>query len=590
MKTEIQLLLTQALQALHTQGFIDEAVTLDILIDHTKDKKFGDFSSNIAMVLSKQTRKNPRELAAKIIENLQKSPNIAKVEIAGPGFINFYLTETALHSVIGDILTQKENFGRVLTPVTDKKIHIEYVSANPTGPLHVGHGRSAAFGSALCNLLKANGISLHVEYYVNDAGRQMDILAASVWLRYLELCGLALTFPSNGYQGDYVLALAKTLYAEQGDKLIAPIAQVLEGVCEDQTESHPDGDKEAHIDGIIDNAKKILGAENYLIIFNLALNHILSGIRTDLKAFGVEYDRWFSEKSLFDEGYIYKTIEILKSKGYTYEKEGNLWFKATDFGDEKDRVLIRKNGIPTYFANDISYHLSKFERGATDVIDVLGADHHGYIPRIKASMQALGIDPDRVNALFVQFAILYRGEERVQMSTRSGSFVTLSDLQKEVGKDAARYFYIMRKNEQHLDFDLELAKSKSNENPVYYIQYAYARIASVLRQAEEKGIHINQNKGLENLALLLAPQEKALIECLSQYPETILSAGLHYEPHQLCHYLRELASSLHGYYNALSFLVEDDALCQARLVLILATQQVIYNGLTLLSIHTPEKM
>jgi len=587
MKTHIQNLIQQALKSLNNEQ-INNILELTINIEHARDKKFGDFASNIAMVLAKQVKMNPRELATIIIENLPKSDKIAKVEIAGPGFINFYLTPTALNSVIEEILKQKENYG-LNQSLADLKIHMEYVSANPTGPLHVGHGRSAAFGSALANVLKANGAHLHTEYYVNDAGRQMDILATSVWLRYLELHGVEFRFPSNAYKGDYVIDIAVNLKEKYAAEYVSTPDLLLKNVPTDEIIPDDGGDKEAHIDGLIANAKSILG-NAYSIFFNAALDDILAGIQHDLAEFEVRYDQWFSEKSLFNDDYIYKTIDKLTQKGHTYEKDGNLWFKASEFGDEKDRVVIRKNGAPTYFASDISYHLNKFERGANLVIDVLGADHHGYAPRVKAAMKAFDIDPDKVMPLFVQFAILYRGDERVQMSTRSGSFVTLHDLQQEVGKDAARYFYIMRKNEQHLDFDLELAKSQSSDNPVYYIQYAHARICSVLRQLQEKAIKIDVQNGLNHTDLLQEQQERALIELLDKYQDTLKSAGLHYEPHQICHYLRDLANALHTYYNAHQFIVEEADLRDARIVLILTTQQILQNGLNLLGISAPEAM
>jgi len=587
MKEHLQTLILTALKKINDDDINDELGNININIEHTRDKKFGDFASNIAMILAKKVKKNPRELASKIIQNIESSPKIAKTEIAGPGFINFYLAENALNSIIETILNQKENFG-TNTSGAGQKIHLEFVSANPTGPLHVGHGRSAAFGSALANILRANGVHVHTEYYVNDAGRQMDILTTSVWLRYLTLNDIDFPFPSNGYKGEYIYDIAKTLIEKYQDKFITAPQNIFQNVLADLTEQNPEGDSEAHIDGLIANAKTNLG-ENYALFFDTALNHILNGIKNDLAEFGVTYDEWFSEKSLFDN-YVYQTIAQLKSKGHTYEKEGNIWFKATDFGDDKDRVLIRKNGVPTYFATDISHHLCTFDKGYTQIIDVLGADHHGYFPRIKAAMKALGFNEDQVFPLFVQFAILYRGEERVQMSTRSGSFVTLHDLQEEVGKDAARYFYVMRKNEQHLDFDLDLAKSQSNDNPVYYIQYAHARICSVLRQLPEKSYEIDINSGLKHTDLLTEPHEKTLIALLDKYPDTIKSAGLHYEPHQICHYLRELANAFHSYYNAHQFIVEDNHYRHARITLILATQQVLKNGLSLLGISAPEMM
>lgn len=588
MKTHVQSLVQQALKKISNEQITNSLKTITINIEHARDKQFGDLACNIAMVLAKQAKVNPRELAAKIIENLPKSDKIAKVEIAGPGFINFYLTPTALNSIIDEVLTKSDQFG-INQSLSALKIHMEYVSANPTGPLHVGHGRSAAFGSALASILKANGANLHTEYYVNDAGRQMDILATSVWLRYLELNEITFRFPSNAYKGDYVTDIAIRLKEKYVHQYVTTSDLLLKDVPTDEIIADDGGNKETHIDGLIANAKTILG-DAYFIFFNAALDEILAGIKDDLADFEVCYDQWFSEKSLFNDDYIFRTIDKLKQKNYTYEKEGNLWFKASEFGDEKDRVLIRKNGAPTYFASDISYHLNKFERGANLVIDVLGADHHGYTPRVKAAMQAFGIDPETVLPLFVQFAILYRGSERVQMSTRSGSFVTLHDLQLEVGKDAARYFYLMRKNEQHLDFDLELAKSQSSDNPVYYIQYAHARICSVLRQLAEKNISIDKKNGLSQTALLQEPQERALIELLDKYQDVVKSAGSHYEPHQLCHYLRDLANALHTYYNAHQFIVSEDNLRDARIVLILATQQTLQNGLKLLGISAPETM
>lgn len=588
MKSHIQTLITQSLQKLQQTGLLPSDINANIVVEHARDKKFGDFASNIAMILAKSTKTNPRDLAVKIIENLPSSSKISKAEIAGPGFINFFVQENAFNDVVAQILQEKQNFGRNQSN-KEELIHIEFVSSNPTGPLHVGHGRSAAFGSALCHLLRANGARLHTEYYVNDAGRQMNILATSVFLRYLELLGEKINFPRNGYKGDYIADIAQALLDKYGKQFQVDLAALYQDVPTDEI-SEGQGDKEAHIDGLIANAQQLLGEKSYQLIFDLALETILAGIQHDLADFGVTYDEWFSERSLFNDDFIYKTIAQLKVNGHTYESEGNVWFRSTDFGDDKDRVLIRKNGIPTYFATDISYHLSKFVRGASHVIDVLGSDHHGYIPRVKAAMQALNIPTEKLTFLTVQFAILFRGEERVQMSTRSGSFVTLHDLQEEVGKDAARYFYVMRKNEQHLDFDLELAKSQSNDNPVYYIQYAHARICSVLRQLAEKGLTVDTAQGLANLTLLNEPHEKALIELLDKYPEVVESAGRAYEPHQVCHYLKELANHFHSYYNAHQFSVAEPALRNARMTLILAVKQVLNNGLELLGISAPEAM
>jgi arginyl-tRNA synthetase len=451
----------------------------------------------------------------------------------------------------------------------------------------VGHGRGAAYGAAVADLLEAVGFEVHREYYVNDAGRQMDILATSVWLRYLELAGEELAFPSNGYKGDYVWDIAATLHRDHGDAYRHAAAEVFDGVPADEPAG---GDKEAHIDALIGRAKALLGEPRYRFVFELGLNVILDDIREDLALFGVRYDQWYSERSLVESGAVDKCIERLREAGHLYERNGAWWFRSTDFGDEKDRVVVRDNGQTTYFASDIAYHLDKLERGFERVIDVWGADHHGYVPRVKAALQALGENPDRLDVLLVQFAVLYEGGQKKQMSTRSGEFVTLRELRKDVGRDAARFFYIMRKCEQHLDFDLDLARSRSNENPVYYVQYAHARICAVFRQAREKGIDSTLSAGTTNLERLLEPHEQALLKSLARYPEVVLAAATHEEPHQLTHYLRELANELHTYYNAHPFLVEDDALRDARLKLISAVRQVLANGLRLIGIDAPERM
>jgi len=585
MKSLLQILLQQAAAPLAAA----HEVTLNleqIQIDHTKDKKFGDFSSNIAMVLAKPMGLQPRDLAQQLVECISH-PSLLKMEIAGPGFINFYMDPAQQSTVITQAITQKEHFGRSNIGA-GKRIHIEFVSANPTGPLHVGHGRSAAFGAAVADLLAAVGYEVHREYYVNDAGRQMHILATSTWLRYLELCGEKFTFPSNAYKGEYVIDLAKQAHLTYGDRFHLAAAQVFQGVPAD--EGQPDGDKDAHIDGLIKNAKTLLGKERYEQIFAVAKDDILADIQKDLAEFRVVYDEWFSEQSLVNDGAFEIALEALKEKACIYEADGALWFRATDFGDEKDRVLIKENGDRTYFANDIAYHVNKYRRGFDQVIDVLGADHHGYVPRIQAVLQALGHGDKDFSALLVQFAILYRGDERVQMSTRSGSFVTLRELREEIGNDAARFFYVMRKNEQHMDFDLELAKSQSNENPVYYIQYAHARICSVFRQLAEKALTHSIDEGAKHLSLLTTPHEVALIDQLSRYPDTLAMAAKFYEPHSLANYLRLLANDFHAYYNAHPFIVEDANLRHARLSLILAVQQGLRNGLGLLGVSAPEKM
>lgn len=585
MKSTLQKLLYQAFAPMAAQK--NSALVLEeIHIEHTSDKKFGDFTSNIALVFAKKIGLPPRELAAYLCQHILH-PMLIKTEIAGPGFINFFVNAQEKTHVLRDILSQKDSFG-CSTLGAGKLVHIEYVSANPTGPLHVGHGRSAAFGAAVANLLTAVGYRVHREYYVNDAGRQMHILATSVWLRYLALWGETLTFPSNGYHGDYVIALARDVYNQYGNIFLVSAEKVFQGVALD--EGQPNGDKEAHIDGLIDAAKKLLAPHQYQEIFSLAKNTVLADIKDDLSAFRVSYEDWFSEQRLIETNAFAVALHTLQQKQAIYTAEGAVWFKASAFGDEKDRVLIKENGERTYFANDIAYHVHKYQRGYDQVIDVFGADHHGYVPRIQAVLKALGYDTSNFTALLVQFAILYRGEQRVQMSTRSGSFVTLRELQHEVGVDAARFFYVMRKNEQHMNFDLALAKSQNNENPVYYIQYAHARICSVFRQCAEKSIEHSIEQGLAHLALLTAKEEVALLDQLLRYAGIIEAAAQSYEPHLLANYLRTLAHAFHVYYHALSFMVEDSALRAARLNIILATQQVLRNGLTMLGVVAVEKM
>jgi arginyl-tRNA synthetase len=586
MKQHISQLLRQAVQSLQAEGLMPTDQPIDINLERTRDRSHGDFASNLAMVLCKLAHSKPRELAERLVANLPASERVTRVEIAGPGFINFFLSPAAYHENVTQILQQSERYGRSEFG-EGKLVQVEFVSANPTGPLHVGHGRGAAYGATVADLLEAVGYRVHREYYVNDAGRQMDILAASVYLRYLELCGEEIPFPSNGYQGDYVWDIGASLHRGHADALRHPAHVLFEAVPPDEPDG---GDKELHIDALVSRSKELLGADRYREVFDLGLESILENIRRDLEEFGVRYDEWFSERSLADNGSVQRAIERLKLSGHVYEKSGAQWFRSTDFGDEKDRVIVRENGQSTYFASDIAYHMNKLERGYDRVIDVWGADHHGYVPRVKAALMALCDDVAKLDVLLVQFAILYRGGEKVQMSTRSGEFVTLRELRQEVGNDAARFFYVLRKCEQHMDFDLDLAKSQSSDNPVYYIQYAHARVASVLRQLQEKGLQWDAEAGKHELGRLTESHEDALLVNLSRYPEIVESAALQHEPHQLAHYLRELANDLHTYYNAHQFLVADEALRNARLNLIAATRQVLANGLGLLGVSAPDSM
>ncbi len=586
MKQAIIDVLTQALATCRSQGHLPAEVQAEITLDRTRDSKHGDFASNIALVLAKPAKTNPRALAEKIIAALPPTDAIAKVEIAGPGFINFFLKADSVFAVVKTVLAQAEQFGRS-TKGAGQRIQVEFVSANPTGPLHVGHGRGAAYGSALASVLNAAGYNVYREYYVNDAGRQMDILAASVWLRYLELCGEEIVFPTNAYKGDYVWDIAATLHRGHANQCRQSWTDIVKTLPADEPQG---GDKEDYIDAIIVQMKARLSAADYRKVFDLGLNVILDDIRDDLQRFSVIYDNWYSERSLTETGAVQRALDKLEENKHTYVKDGAVWFRSTDFGDEKDRVLVRDNGQTTYFASDVAYHLDKFERGFDKVVNIWGADHHGYITRVKGALQAMGIDPNRLTVLLVQFAILYQGGNKMQMSTRSGEFITLRELRKEVGSDATRFFYVMRKSEQHLDFDMDLAKSQSSDNPMYYIQYAHARVSSVLRKAEEKGWIYDQANGLANLDLLKEQHEQALLTSLARYPEVIESAAQYYEPHQVTEYLRELAQHFHTYNNAHKFLVDEVDLRNARLSLVLAVKQVVHNGLTILGVSAPESM
>lgn len=585
-KAEIQALLQSALDALVADGELPADAAVSVPVSRTRDESHGDFATSVAMQLAKPARRKPREIAEALVARLPQDPRVEAVEIAGPGFVNVRLSRAARLGVIETVLEQGPDYGRSALGA-GRRVQVEFVSANPTGPLHVGHGRGAAYGAAVASLLAAAGFEVHREYYVNDAGRQMNILAASVWLRYLERCGAHLAFPVNGYKGEYVREIAEALFVEEGDAWAVGSDEVFADVPADEPAG---GDKEEHIDGLIERARTLLGDNRYRYVFELGLNRILDDIREDLREFGVEYDVWYSERTLADRGLVNQAIERLREAGHVYEQDGALWFRSTEFGDEKDRVVQRDNGQTTYFASDIAYHMDKLDRGFERVIDVWGADHHGYVPRVKAALQAMGEDPARLDVLLVQFAILYRGGERVQMSTRSGSFVTLRELREEVGEDAARFFYVMRAASQHLDFDLDLAKSQSSDNPVYYIQYAHARVASVMRQLAEKGLAHDPAHGAAQAHRLESAQESALIGQLARFPELIEDAATAAEPHQIAHFLRELAQNFHAWYNAEQFLVEDAALRDARLNLCLAVQQVIRNGLGLLGVSAPEAM
>jgi arginyl-tRNA synthetase len=583
MKTLVAKLVQDALATLPELADAVADLALETTVERTRDPSHGDFATNVAMRLAKPARMNPRALAEKIVAAMPPSDDITKMDIAGPGFINVHLSPAAFHEEVVAVLEQKSEYGR--RPVQEKpRILLEFVSANPTGPLHVGHGRHGAYGATVGNLLQAAGYTVDREYYVNDAGRQMDILGLSVWLRWLDAQGTSIEFPQAGYRGEYIRDIAAEIDTQEITAVDA--TAVLDGIPADE----PEGDKEAHIGALIDRAKDLLGADNFNHIRQQSLESIREDIEADLSEFGVVFDRWYSEQSLTTSDRIDAALSVLEERDMLYKKDGATWFRAEQFGDEKDRVVIRENGVKTYFASDIAYHFDKRERGYDHLIDILGSDHHGYVARVRAGLTAMGYEADSLEVELMQFVALYRGGEKLSMSTRSGEFVTLRELREEVGNDAARFFYVMRSHDQHLEFDLELAKSRSNDNPVYYIQYAHARIASVFRQLTEKSFTHNAENGRNTLSALVEPQEKALMTTLSRYPEVIMLSANNRAPQHLVHYLRDLANDFHSYYNAHAFIVDDAGIRDARLALISATRIVLANGLEILGVTAPEKM
>ena len=589
MKQLITDLIRQALVQLESERKLPQgSAQTSINIERTRQKSHGDFATNISLAMAKKAGKNPRELAQEIISAIPNHEQLTKVDIAGPGFINFFVNEESSLSVIFEVLKQGENYGRNEIG-QNQLITVEYVSANPTGPLHVGHGRGAAFGDSLSRLLRFSGYRVHSEYYFNDAGRQMDILALSVWLRYLEQLGVEINFPENCYQGEYIIDIAASIAVKFGNDFNT----VIDGFFNTGHES----EAELHLDQLIDNMRTSLGDAGARQLLDLVLDFQVKQIQDDLHEFRVDFDEWFSEGSLQQSGAINKAIEKLKENGHIYEQDGALWFRASTFGDEKDRVVIRKNGRHTYFAADIAYMVNKIERGFTRLIYIFGADHHGTVARMTAAFEALGYDLDQFTILLVQMASLYRNGERVSMSTRRAEYVTLEELRDDVGVDATRFFYSMRKNEQQMDFDLDLAKSQSNENPVYYVQYAHARVCSIFSQAKENGIEVGIETGMEignservNLSMLSHELEKDLAVKLAVFPELIAMSARDLAPHQVTYYLRELAALFHSYYNQVKVLDADLETSQARLALIAVVKQVLKNGLSLIGVSAPEYM
>ncbi|WDN90810.1 arginyl-tRNA synthetase [Desulfosarcina sp. BuS5] len=558
MKHKIKSLINSALTGAYNNGDLnspetDEALP-EVLIEEPKVETQGDYSTNIAMILASIQKMAPQKIAKAILRNINDHDSFFdKIEIAGPGFINFFINKAAWYPILKEIHHMDleygaENIGK------GKKIQVEFVSANPTGPLHVGHGRGAAVGDSIANILNFCGFNVEKEYYINDSGRQINTLGRSVFFRYKELFGKDIVFPEDCYQGMYIVELAENIKSINGDNFLN---------IEEET--------------AVNNCARF------------AAEKILAEIKEALESFGVQFDNWFSEQSIFDSGKVAKAIENFQNKKIIYNKEGALWFKTSDFGDEKDRVVVRNNGLTTYFASDIAYHQDKFNRGFERIIDIWGADHHGYIPRIAASIEASGVNRNRFDVILIQLVNLLRDGLPVAMSTRAGEFVTLNEVINEVGRDAARFIFLTRNSDSPLDFDLELAKKKTNDNPVYYVQYVHARISSIIRKGKENGVaDINWNA--EAVNMLKEPEEIDLLKSMNRFPAIVKQSAMRLEPHRITFYLMNLASSFHAYYNKHRVLNDDPLLSCGRLYLVLAVKKIIRNGLGLLGVSAPEKM
>ena len=579
MHAQIKQWIREGLTALHGAGVLPAVIEPEVQL--TRESSHGDYSSNIALVLAAAARLPARELADRIVSELPTFVFVDKVEIAGPGFINFYLKEKAYAHIVSEIVRQGAQYG--CAPIGSRgRALLEFVSANPTGPLHIGHGRGAAFGAALANILAANGYQVECEYYVNDCGRQIEVLSLSMWLRYLELCGVKAQFPAKAYHGDYIWDMAAQVHRRQGEKFC-----IADWQYEAPTETD-DESQEKHLDYLVHCMKQKLGTMHYSDVYVEALNMMMDVIKAELKLFGISYDHWFFESSLLAKDRIGDAIARLEASGVLYEKEGAQWFRSTDFGDEKDRVLVRSNQQTTYFAADIAYHLDKYQRGYDLIVNIWGADHHGYVARLRAAMAALGLNADKLHVILVQFVNLYQDGQKTAMSTRGGQFIPLSAIRKQIGGDAMHLFYVMRKHTQHIDFDVELAKSQSNDNPLYYLQYAHARICSVFRQMEQQGYSYSVDDA--ELDCLDESEARALMKSLLRYSSILSLAAETEEPQVLLEYLRELATDFHSYYNGHRFLVDDEKLRCARLALAAAVRRILFNGLTMLGVSAPERM
>ena len=555
MKEILRDLITKGLESCFADGTLTAGQVPDIVIEKPAHQEHGDFATNVAMVLAKLEKKAPRMVADTLISHMDTTDGIFdSVEIAGPGFINFHIKEEFWQQTLKTIAALGDTYGRSRIGA-GKKVQVEFVSANPTGPLHIGHGRGAATGDAVASVLSAAGFDVFREYYINDAGNQMATLGKSIYLRYRELLGDGIEFPENCYQGDYVKDIARDAITKYGEK-------------------YKNIDEEKAVD----------------FFSRFGGDIILKGIDDDLKDFGITFDKWYSEQSLFDDGKVDNALQTMREKGLIYEHEGALWFRTTDFGDDKDRVVVRSNGATTYFASDIAYHCEKFERGFDWVIDVWGADHHGYVPRLKGIVKGLDRDPEDLKIILVQLVSLLRDGMPVAMSTRSGEFVTLKEVVDEVGRDAARFFFLMRRSDSQLDFDLELAKRQSTDNPVYYVQYAHARICSIFENAQEKGFVLPADQDSIQLEKLTTGEEMAIIKTLNLFPEFVEGSALNFEPHRITYYLQDLAGQFHSFYNKNRVITEDSGLTTARLFLLKCVAQTLKNALTILGISAPERM
>jgi arginyl-tRNA synthetase len=554
MKEMLKERLCQALQGCFRAGILHSGSIPEIILEIPGQAEHGDFACNIAMIMAREEKKPPRRIAEAIVGALQADTTLfSRVEVAGPGFINFFLNPTVWYRLLDEVQQSGDRYGQSSLG-QGKRVQVEFVSANPTGPLHIGHGRGAAVGDAVATILQAAGFTVQREYYINDAGNQIALLGRSIWLRWRQLRGETIAFPEDGYQGDYIRQIAENLPLAESDELAALAEEEAVTFCS-----------------------------------NHGIKAVLAWIQQDLSEFGVVFDNWYSERTLYERHLVEKELAELTRLNLTFEKDGALWLRTTDFGDDKDRVLLRSDNNPTYFASDVAYHMEKFERGFDQVVDVWGADHHGYVPRMKAMLAGLGRPPEDLQVLMIQMVNLLREGQPVAMGKRSGEFITLKEVVQEVGRDACRFFFLMRRSDSQLDFDLELAKKQSTDNPVYYVQYAHARVCSINRTAAQQQIAV-PDSGEVDFSVLTLPEELALTKYLARFPETVEGAARHLEPHRITFYLQELAALFHSYYNRQRILTDDLTVSRARLYLVNSVRTVLHNALQLLGISAPEQM